>query len=658
MGKKLIALENIGSEPRMAWDKDITGTPASIIAADKKLFVATAEGGLYCFGQAFTPPTVPKEYAGKPVPLEAKSDLWNEKATEIVKTSGVKAGYGLVLGLKDGRLIEELLKRTELIVVGVDNDSAKVNALRRHFDNAGFYGARVELFVGAPFEFRFPPYIASLIVSEDPEAAGFSKNPDAAKLFNILRPYGGTLCLILPKEKRPEFEKWANAAKLEKAVLKFENGCSLLVREGALPGSAPWVQESCDAARTFCSQDELVKAPLGFLWYGDQNGFVQFHDYNGGVKPQVVDGRVFALQRFPKHFLLAYDAYTGRFLWKNELDRPARFSAQTDGIFLVVDGKCIVYAPDTGAVLKTFTLNATGETIAKDLRVEHDVIVVLCADLNDKELSGGTMLVCLDRKNGAELWRREAKDRFNNDAFAMGGGMLFGVDSIPMSKADKWKQRTANIKEIESTVFALEARTGKEVWSKKITYNYADGGIDDWVAYAANANMLLAGRMGIASALDAKTGKAMWENKRFVRVPLIVHDKTLIDFDGIIYDRATGDRISKTCGIGRYGCGYATGSRNLIMARALGGASYADIEQGKAYHLRNIRSGCSNSLIPADGLLNSPNYSFGCICNYAIQTSFAMIHMPEVAEWAGTVPIPMNPPRAKPATKPAPGNQN
>ena len=43
----------------------------------------------------------------------------------------------------------------------------------------------------------------------------------------------------------------------------------------------------------------------------------------------------------------------------------------------------------------------------------------------------------------------------------------------------------------------------------------------------------------------------------------------------------------------------------------------------------NVSSGCSNSTVPADGLLNVPNFAVGCVCNYPIQTSFAMVHMPE-----------------------------
>ena len=78
--------------------------------------------------------------------------------------------------------------------------------------------------------------------------------------------------------------------------------------------------------------------------------------------------------------------------------------------------------------------------------------------------------------------------------------------------------------------------------------------------------------------------------------------------------------------------------------------AYTDIEQKRNYSLRNIRSGCSNNLPAADGLLNAPNYAIGCVCNYPIQTSFAMVHMPEVTAWSGTTPVTVSPATLSPPT--------
>ena len=176
--------------------------------------------------------------------------------------------------------------------------------------------------MGQPSEIGFPPCLASLIVSENFQAAGFPTRFDAAKAFNILRPYGGALCLEA-LDRQARFADWVRAAALAKAVVKRDGPWSLLVRDGPLPGSAPWTHESCDAARTFCSQDELVKAPLGVLWYGDHNGFVlRNHGYDE-IRPQVVGGRVFAFSQ-QSGKLWAYDAYTGRSLFGAATSSAAR----------------------------------------------------------------------------------------------------------------------------------------------------------------------------------------------------------------------------------------------------------------------------------------------------------------------------------------------
>jgi hypothetical protein len=62
-------------------------------------------------------------------------------------------------------------------------------------------------------------------------------------------------------------------------------------------------------------------------------------------------------------------------------------------------------------------------------------------------------------------------------------------------------------------------------------------------------------------------------------------------------------------------------------------AAYFDVATGRETFLRGIRSGCTNSLVPAGGLLNGPNFAHGCSCNWPIFVSFALVHTPEAATW-------------------------
>jgi hypothetical protein len=71
-----------------------------------------------------------------------------------------------------------------------------------------------------------------------------------------------------------------------------------------------------------------------------------------------------------------------------------------------------------------------------------------------------------------------------------------------------------------------------------------------------------------------------------------------------------------------------------------------NLDSGRTLRLRNLRSGCSNSIVAASGLLNIPNFAQGCVCNYPVQTSSAWIHTPGVEDWGGT-PFAVKPLQAK-----------
>jgi len=652
VGSTLVALENLEAVPRVAWSCSLDGTPSSIIAADDKLFVATVEGMIHCLGKG---PPVPKAAVAVSETVE-QEDTWQAKAAELVKTTGVRSGYCIVQGIGSGRLIEALIRQTGLTILAVDADREKVRALQQRLAATGLLGSRAELFVGRPFEFGFPPYIASLVISERGLTAEELGAVDLHRTFHSLRPYGGTLVLELPGDAEG-FGQKVEAAKLPKAAVRQDGNDLLVVREGALPGSDQWTHEPANAARTFFSRDDRVRAPLGFLWFGDENGFVQYNDYGLGAKPQINGGRLFALHQRAKK-LFAYDVYTGRPLWTAPMGTPlARAASMDDGVYLASNGKCVVYDPETGDVLGTMTFDADGKAPhVKDIRVDGDVVLIAFSEEKTRAIDHGywdsTYLACFDRKSRAELWRRQAKDRFNNASLAIGDGIVFCVDSVSMAKTARWLKRTDGKKETESVLYAVDARSGAELWTARMRTLYASygpsgwtsiRGKDDWVGYSADTGIVLFGRSGKAGAYKAKTGTPIWRDKKVGMAPVIIRDDNTFLTQGFsalgrdvgyAYDLLTGEPGEGGPLGRRIGCNYAVASRHLVMSRDAT-VSYTDVESEKVYHLRGTRSGCSASLVAADGVLNVPNFAGTCVCNYPIVTSFAMITMPEVAEWSG-----------------------
>jgi outer membrane protein assembly factor BamB len=659
-GKVLLALDLPAQDgqPKLAWQHEIDGTPSSMLAASGKLVVVTKEGAIHCFGAEENEPIT---HAVEETPLPEASDSWTRAAADILERTGASEGYCLVLGLDRGRLVEELLRQSQLRVVAVDADPGKVNALRNRLTGAGAYAARLQVLTGKPFEILFPPYLASLIVSENPSAAGFQPETHAAGLFNTLRPYGGVACLDLPADARARLAKAVESAAPVGAKLEQAGGFLFVRRDGPLPGSASWTHESADSARSYFSKDQLVRAPLGVLWYGDgaDYGFYKSKDYGVGVKPQVVGGRLFAYQIFSRT-LHAIDVYTGRLLWKASVEHFTRYASMEDGVYVAGGDRCLVLDPATGETRKTFRyqVGQGASPQVSDIRVGADVIVIAAAHEKvraiEKGLWDASVLVALDRGTGEQLWTREAKERFNNSALAVARGTVFCIDSASATESAAEARRGTQPQTELATILALDARTGREKWQATTTNPFrvydASGwlglrGYDDWLAFAEQAGLLLAGRQNEVHAFDAATGGEVWHKQIGGGQPLIVMGDRFINQAGHTYAVKTGELVSGTPLFGHAGCNYAVAGEHLLFVRDHT-ACYVELDTQKKHYLRNVRSGCSNSLVAADGILNAPCFSVNCVCNYPIQTSFAMVHMPEVDAWAGTEPFDLAPLRA------------
>jgi outer membrane protein assembly factor BamB len=253
------------------------------------------------------------------------------------------------------------------------------------------------------------------------------------------------------------------------------------------------------------------------------------------------------------------------------------------------------------------------------------------------------LLVALDRASGKQLWSRRANLRYNTAAIAVSTGRVFCIDSHSPEEIGTRRRRGEPVDALPATILALDTRSGRELWrtvrtdppAKLASLHFM--GLrtqDDWLAYSVEQDLLLAGRGNHTLALDGKTGKEVWERPMRGQQPLILGSESFINQTGHTYDVATGEILNSAALFRRSGCNYAVGGENLLFLRS-NCATYVDIDSRQEYAIRNLRSGCSNSLIAADGLLNAPCFSVGCVCNYPIQTSFAMYHMPESASWHG-----------------------
>ena len=427
-GRHLFAVDLTGqlSAPgSLAWTKELPSEPTSLLAASHRLFVVTQDGSIQCFG----PEAVESQHHALAWSADdPPTDEWTDLTKAALDAAECQEGYAIVIGLKTGRIVEELLTHSQMSVIAVDNDSKVMNRLRRRFGTDERYRARFQGIVDDPADAPLPPYLARLILSEDVDKLQLNAGIRLPALFDSLRPYGGTMCL-------PRKGVGLNDATF--AVLSTDRcaGADLddigpfwrVRRTGPLPGSAVWSHETADAARSFYSRDELVKAPLAVLWYGDgrDHGFFKRKDYGHGLKPQVAGGRLIALQ-VATNTLKSVDAYTGQLLWSRKLGGSARYASMPGAVYVADERQCLVLDADAGEVSETFELDVSrtaGVPVsASDIRVTDELILIAVRFNKENAISKGRwnseLLIALDRATGRQLWSRPAKNRYNTAAIA------------------------------------------------------------------------------------------------------------------------------------------------------------------------------------------------------------------------------------------------
>jgi outer membrane protein assembly factor BamB len=655
-GQTLIAIDPPMGDDKTAtvvWTHELTEVPGSLIVAHGRLIVSTLHGTLHCFGES---DSAPLAHRLTPESITSQQNDAGDLVKSILAESKVADGYAVVAGIGQEGLIEELLLQSQLRVIAVDANSDRVNGLRQRMMTNGAFSDRLQFVIGDPNKVDLPPYLASLLIVSDDTTVKLDSDARVKRLFEVLRPYGGTACIVRPKDQQASVLRHASPGVLSGAKTATTDDLVMLTRAGPLKGSAIWSHETGDASRSFYSRDELVKAPLGVLWYGDgpDHGFYKRKDYGHGVKPQVAGGRMFALQ-IASSTLHAVDAYTGRLLWTRKVGGSARYVSMPEAVYVGDERNCLVLDSASGEIINTFALDvgrpADASVSVTDVRVDGDVVVIAVRFNKENSIPKGRwnseLIVCLDRTSGTQLWRRAAEHRYNTASLAIAQGKVFCIDSHSPEAIGAMKRRGIEVGKLPSTLLALDARTGTEVWKKVSTQQPAVMDTlhfmslrtrDDWLEYSTDHDLVIAGKGEFTYAVNASTGDDVWQAPRRGNQPLILGPDTFINQAGHAYETKTGKLLNGSALFRRGGCNYAVGNMNLLFLRS-NCAAYVDVKSGKQFNLRSLRSGCSNSLVAADGLLNVPCFSVGCVCNYPIQTSFAMRHMPETAAWHGHTPI-------------------
>lgn len=255
-------------------------------------------------------------------------------------------------------------------------------------------------------------------------------------------------------------------------------------------------------------------------------------------------------------------------------------------------------------------------------------------------------LVVMSRETGAIAWTRPAQQEFRHNTIVIGAGKIFCIDGYSPAKSN-YLRRRGHQTTGEPVLLALDAHTGRELWRQKQDV------FGTWLSYSEEHDALLeAGAGGRDRPLDEATkgmavrrgadGSLLWRNNTITYTGpcLLRHDRIITQdrayelLNGKACQRIhplTGETLPWTYKR-NYGCGTARAGENLLTFRSAA-AGFYDLNNGGTGNFGGFKSGCTANLIPADGVLNAPDYTRTCTCRYQIQTSLAMISMPEAEKW-------------------------
>lgn len=619
------AIDISSAEPKVVWHADLEGTPHRMLAADDKLFVVTLEGSILAFGSG-QPGEMPNHRESQSLPSAA--DEWTERTAAILDATGAHDGYALVLGIDNGRLIEELLAQSNLHVIAVDDDSNKVAAVRERLDRMGLYGTRTSALVGDPADYPFSPYMASLVVSERPEVLEQAEPPALAQaVFHTLRPYGGVAVASGPLADPNRIEKLAKGEEFHGATVRQIDDLVLLTRSGSLPGAADWSHAEANAACTGASEDDFIRSPMAILWF---DAAQRWHKYSGQNLLRVVGGR---LVLFEEGVLRALDVYTGRKLWeinvpfgekpltdplareavryarhrqwgpKPSLASTTQLVVVDDTIYLSQGKSCLVFNAATGEKTGQIDVPDDLDTPWENLRVVGDYLVG----------TSGPHLLCLQRRTGKLLWKTEAaRDALS---LAIGGGKVFCAELTDPKRGEDEAR--------DGTMFALNLTTGEQVWKR-------DGGAQ--LRYSPALDIIVTptgfyrGSDGEPLRPDSKSSK----NGLVVKgnglpksgVPGYIAGNRLLtgSYQALqMCEIPSGAPIGEPIQWYPRGCTGTRASTHLLGIRYYGNSAWIDLDRREITPMFGIRPGCNvnNNIYPANGVLNIPNLTGGCTCNYA-----------------------------------------
>jgi len=666
------------------WSGNLDGKVEGLAFCNNRLYASLDNGQTVCF-QAGTATAQRVTSTPTDTQVYPKNPLLAQAAEIAIRTAGTTKGYCLVLQAGTGQLACEIARRSEFRVICHEENPAKVKVMRDALLKAGLYGKRIEVHQGDAGALPYPKHFANLIVSEEVLTTG-ENLPLADQVLRVLRPYGGTVAMIVRPGGKPAhpLAAWGRALPEWRVVSTGGVTCGV-ARKGRPPGSGEWSHFYADPGNTACSGDEIRPVPMDLQWFGRPGPRDMVDRHKKGPAPLFVNGRLF-VPGF--NHLTALDAYNGVVLWEQQVPDSVRVAAfkdssciaATDSHLLVAAGDaCLVLDAQTGKLAKRIpapgslpqkawgylatvdgmiigSVAKTGGSLRAMGKAE-DIIVWK----SDQPVICSFSLFAVSHATGKPAWEYPARrGAIINPTVAIGNGRIYFVESTNEQTLASPDGRILlrDLTGAGSRLVALDLKTGAPVWAKD-----ADLGMMQQIIYASYAKetLLISGsRHATVStaetngqikpkqltrvryelrAFDARTGEPKWQVTATPNYDYVLSDAhgEQVQHPAIVGDVVYGPAFACYLATGKpyegwkweksHKCATLSTSRYCAFSRFTEAkVPYMfDLQNGRRTPLSTAtRPGCWINTIPAGGLILIPEASAGCTCEYAIQTSLAL----------------------------------
>ena len=503
--------------------------------------------------------------------LKTESKSWRpskkiaDKATSILQKTGVKEGYAFYHGVGDGELLAALALFSKLHFIAIDPDVKKIEKLRLWFDSLGLYGERISLFTDRSSTMMLPPYIASLtVVGDENLGTSYYKAPNLQKFYRSMRPYGGKLWLPIENKDQNKIVTLLDELNLASSRIQCFKESIIVSRDGPLPGASDWNHQYGNIANTIKSDDQLVKMPLGLLWFGGNSNLDVLPRHGHGPPEQVVGGRLIIEGM---DCISARDVYTGRVLWKTVLDsvdtyglfynetykntpliptynqehmpganaRGTNYVATQDYVYIVQGNSCLVLDITNGQPVNTIKIPILSDSnkhewgyigVSDDNLIGGSEFVRYSSllppdpgrrknlaslspkkqrkvrDYENYDITASKMLVVMDRITGAVKWQFPARYGFIHNAITAANGKIYCLDKLPAFYENKMQRRGLTIPD-DYRLLAFDAETGKKLWEKNTDI------FGSWLSYSNEFDVLLQATRPSRDMLSGEKGNRM-----------------------------------------------------------------------------------------------------------------------------------------------------